>query len=383
MTRAHDWILAAFANAAVVAVVALAGRSPAPVPSAADSAPSPRASGPLEARLEAARAAHGMPALAGAVIRSRSVELAAVGVTRIDKPERVTMNDRFGLGSNAKAITATAAGSLVQEGRLKWDVTLAEALPGVEMAPAYRTVTLRMLLTHRAGLPPFTSDADFASARAYPGTGREAREKFLPVLLGKPPAAPPGTQTRYSNADFIVAAAILERAGGASWRELVIKRVFTPLSITGAFRGTPPPKPDEIRPWGHKFVDGKLVPSDPAAPAPALFEGAGGISMSIADYAVFLQAHLRGLRGEDGFLKAATVRAIHTPEGRYALGWGIQDFAGAPSSLHAGGNGEYYALVAIQPSRDLAVALLTNDGRDETEDWCAALLKGLIAADAP
>jgi len=350
----------------------------APVPRPASLTPSKA----LAARLEAVRAAHGMPALAAAVIRSGGVELAAVGVTRLDRPEPVTVNDRFGLGSNAKAITATVAASLVEEGRLRWDVPLAEALPGVEMAAPYRAVTLRMLLTHRASLPPFTSDADFASAKAYPGPGRDAREKFLPLLLGKAPAVPPGTETRYSNADFIVAAAILERAGDASWRDLVTRRVFLPLSIGGAFRGTPPPKAGEIRPWGHRFVDGKLVPSDPAAPAPSLFEGAGGISMSIADYATFLQAHLRGLRGADGFLKAATVRDLHTPEGRYALGWGVQDFAGAKSSLHAGGNGEYYALVAIQPSRDLAVALLTNDGRDETEEWCAALLKELIAASA-
>jgi CubicO group peptidase (beta-lactamase class C family) len=334
----------------------------------------------LKERLEAVRRAHGMPALAGAVITSRSIEAAATGVRRVDAPGDVDLSDRFGLGSNAKAFTATAAGALVEAGTLTWGRTLGEAFPDVAMAPAFRPVTLHMLLAHRAGLPPFTSDASFAKAREFPGEGREARAKFLPILLATPPEKPPGTETRYSNADFIVAAAVLERASGRSWRELIETRVFSPLGIRGAFRGTPPPKPEDIRPWGHKFTDGKLVPSDPSAPAPALFEGAGGISMSIADYSVFLQAHLRGLRGEDGFLKAATIRDLHTPDGRYALGWGIQDFAGARSSLHAGGNGEYYALVAIQPSRDLAVALLTNDGRDETEEWCAALLKELLAA---
>jgi CubicO group peptidase (beta-lactamase class C family) len=349
--------------AAVAAIAVACSTSQAP-PASRATAESPA----LKERLEAVRRAHGMPALAGAVITSRSIEAAATGVRRVDAPGDVDLADRFGLGSNAKAFTATAAGALIEAGTLTWGRTLGEAFPDVAMAAAFRPVTLHMLLTHRAGLPPFTSDASFAKARDFPGEGREARAKFLPLLLATPPEKPPGTETRYSNADFIVAAAMLET------------RVFSPLGIRGAFRGTPPPKPEDIRPWGHKFTDGKLVPSDPAAPAPALFEGAGGISMSIADYSVFLQAHLRGLRGQDGFLKAATVRDLHTPDGRYALGWGIQDFAGARSSLHAGGNGEYYALVAIQPSRDLAVALLTNDGRDETEEWCAALLKELLAA---
>ena len=35
--------------------------------------------------------------------------------------------------------------------------------------------------------------------------------------------------------------------------------------------------------------------------------------------------------------------------------------AGARSSVHAGGNGQFYALVAIQPERDRAVAFLIND----------------------
>jgi CubicO group peptidase (beta-lactamase class C family) len=320
-----------------------------------------------------------MPALAGAVITSRAIEVAAVGVRRVDRPGAVTLDDRFGLGSNAKAFTGTVAGSLVEAGLLKWERTLGEAFPDVAMAPAYRPVTLRQLLTHRAGLPPFTSDADFARAREYPGEGRRAREEFLPVLLGRPPDKEPGTVTRYSNADFIVAAAMLERAADRSWRELVAERVFRPLAIHGSFRGFPPPHPDEIRAWGHRVADGRLVPSDPAAPGASLFEGAGGVSISIADYGRFLQAHLRGLRGADGFLRAETVRELHRPDGRYALGWGVQEYAGAASSVHAGGNGEYYALVAIQPSRDLAVAVLTNDGRDEVEEWVSALLKELIA----
>ena len=89
--------------------------------------------------------------------------------------------------------------------------------------------------------------------------------------------------------------------------------------------------------------------------------------------------HLRGLRGQDtSLLRASTVRELHTPDGRYALGWGIQDYAGARSSVHAGGDGLYYALVAIQPDRDRAVAFLTNDGGDDVESQASNLLKKLL-----
>ena len=112
-------------------------------------------------------------------------------------------------------------------------------------------------------------------------------------------------------------------------------------------------------------------------------QGAGGLSLSIGDYALFLQMHLRGLRGEDTpLLRAESVRALHTPDGRYGLGWGIQEYTGARSSVHAGGNGQFYALVAIQPERDRAVALLTNYGGDEVESQASTILKSLLAGPA-
>ncbi len=67
------------------------------------------------------------------------------------------------------------------------------------------------------------------------------------------------------------------------------------------------------------------------------------------------------------------------PVGHYALGWGIQEYAGARSSVHAGGNGQFYALAAIQPDRDRAAAFLTNDGGDDVEREASAVLKTLLA----
>jgi len=82
-------------------------------------------------------------------------------------------------------------------------------------------------------------------------------------------------------------------------------------------------------------------------------------------------------------LRSSTVRELHRPvDGPYALGWHVQEYAGATSSVHAGGNGDFYALVAIQAERDRAVAFLTNDGGDEVETQASAILKALLAGPA-
>jgi CubicO group peptidase (beta-lactamase class C family) len=74
----------------------------------------------------------------------------AVG-TRVDGADiPVTIDDRFHLGSDTKAMTATLAGMMVDEGRLRWDSIVGEVL-GKDiqgMNPKLAAVTLEQLLSH-------------------------------------------------------------------------------------------------------------------------------------------------------------------------------------------------------------------------------------------
>jgi CubicO group peptidase (beta-lactamase class C family) len=333
----------------------------------------------LEKVISAAMREHGLPAAAAAVITSKDIRVVAMGLRRIDRPDSVTLDDRFGLGSNTKAFTATALGVLVERGLLRWDLSCGEAFPDLSMRPEYRAVTLRQLLTHRAGIPPWTSDDAFERARDFVTTDLgAARLAFATAVLSEPPVNVPGTETRYSNADFSIAALMGERAVHESWQELVRSLVCEPLHIQAVFGA--PTTGDPNQPWGHPRSSGAPVPVDMSTVRPSAMQGPGGLSLSIRDYATFLQMHLRGLRGEDTVvLRSSSIRDLHTPDGRYALGWGVQEYAGAPSSVHAGGNGQFYALCAIQPDRDRAVAFLTNDGGDEVEPQASAILKSLLA----
>src|SRR5262245_36895912 len=107
--------------------------------------------------LEPIRAAHKLPALAGAIVTSKGLVAAgAVGVRKAGTDVSVTVNDLWHLGSNTKAMTATLIGTLVEEGKLRWDSTTAEVFPelAADFTPQFRDVTVSHLLSHRAGLPP-------------------------------------------------------------------------------------------------------------------------------------------------------------------------------------------------------------------------------------
>ncbi len=68
----------------------------------------------------------------------------------------VTINDRFHLGSDTKAMTALLAAMLVEEGKLHWDTPVKEVFPELaeKMDPGLRGVTLEQLLPIPAAFRP-------------------------------------------------------------------------------------------------------------------------------------------------------------------------------------------------------------------------------------
>src|SRR3954467_4622721 len=93
--------------------------------------------------------------MAAAVLRGeRIIAQGAAGVRKRGTAESITLADRFHLGSCTKAMTATLVAMLVEEGKLNWTSTLGELFADTvkPMHPAWEKVTLRQVLSHRAGL---------------------------------------------------------------------------------------------------------------------------------------------------------------------------------------------------------------------------------------
>ena len=68
--------------------------------------------------------------MAAAVLRGeRMIAHGVAGVRKRGTAERITLNDRFHLGSCTKAMTVTLVAMLVEEGKLNWTTTLAKFLP--------------------------------------------------------------------------------------------------------------------------------------------------------------------------------------------------------------------------------------------------------------
>ncbi len=380
--------------------------------------------------------------MAAVVLRGeRIIAQGAAGVRKRGTAERITLDDRFHLGSCTKAMTATLVAMLVEEGRLNWTTTLGELFADTvkPLHPAWEKVTIRQVLAHRAGLPLDPDGlarvfnllflAPYASLRSRPESMRSSGEtlpqqrlEIARQALSRPPGIPPDTKYWYSNVGYILAGAVLEHLTGRAWEDLMRERLFQPLGIsTGGF-GPPGAAGKTEQPWGHSSFVGKPIdPGSPAAEFPLYYGPAGLAHMTITDWAKFIGLHLRGdpanPHRQAALLKLDTFAELHaaapaasyfmgwimrritflatgdaTPAATYGAGWAISPAGWARGTRpgdtgrrlwHAGSNGQWLSAVFIAPEIDFAVLVACNRGPDITIWKTRQAARALIRAFAP
>ena len=335
---------------------------------------------------------HKIPGMAAAIVRGWNVEAEGVaGVRKAASPELVTVQDKFHLGSDTKAMTATVCAMLVEEGKLKWSTTIAEVFPAwaPKMDPGFRAVTLEQLLTNRGGAPNNLDRGGlWGRLWAFKGTPVGARQALMEGVTAEPPEAPPGSKYIYSNAGFAIAGHMAEEVMGKSWEELMRERLFVPLGMTSAGFGAPGDKEAVNQPYGHT-EKGKPVDPGPRGDNPVAIGPAGIVHCTIGDWAKFAALHLRGDEGDARLLKTETFKKLHTPAGggaggepKYACGWIVtsRPWAGSGERVltHAGSNTMWYCVAWIAPEKDFAVLVACNEGGDEAAKACDEAAAALI-----
>ena len=346
--------------------------------------------------LQAVREEHAFPALAAAVIVEGKLHAAGVvGVRKQGSDIKAEPNDPFHLGSCTKAMTGSLIGLLVQQGKLRWETTLAEYLPDLKdkMHPDYRGVTLVHLLSHRAGVPPMTNgfapvgDEELQQIIALESP-RQQRRRVTEIVLSRPPINKPGDKQEYSNADFTIAGVIAETVAGEDYEVLLQRLLFEPLGMKSAGFGAMGTTDHIDAPWQHRKRGDQIIPVNPGPVSdnPPFITPAGRVHCSIGDWARYIQCILAATRGEPGLLPPDQVRQLKEPPfgGGYALGWGIcdRDWGGGKVLTHAGSNGMNYCVAWVAPAKNFAVLAATNRGGDGAAEGldrvCAAMIKKFL-----
>jgi len=343
------------------------------------------------------------PAYAWATFDRNGITAAgASGLADRARGRRLTIDDPARIASITKLVVALGVMRLVEQGRLDLDRDVSDYLGWRLRNPAFpgRAVTLRLLLSHRSSL---RDGIDYAIPY---GTTIEA-------ALADPAAFDaehePGTFFRYSNLNFPVIAAAMERSAGERFDRLMARLVLAPLGLDACFNWTTCSDAAVARAAVLYEPDGRVIRDDlggrrPDCPvlAPngcdlaayplgsngALFSPQGGLRISVRD----LSAIGRMLLAHGGsFLSAASIDTLAAPAWRYdgsngdteggffcAYGLAMQSLAtpraGCNDDLFGGGramighDGDAYGLRSglwIDPARGTGIAFFATGNGDD------------------
>jgi CubicO group peptidase (beta-lactamase class C family) len=273
----------------------------------------------LDPVLQPYLARYDLPAVAAAVVRNGTVVAAgAVGTRRAGTDSPVTVNDRFHIGSDTKAMTALLAATFVEEGRLRWDSKVGEVFPelAATMDAGLRRVTLEQLLSHTSGIPSDNETFGRLLDQSFTQEGNldELRYWLVKEWSRQPLQSEPGTQFAYSNMGYTMAGAMLERVAGKTWEELVVTRIFEPLSLRSAGFGPQASLGRVDAPLGHVArSDGTLKPmlAGPNGDNPVIIGPAGTVHLSLLDFAAWAGWNAGEGRRGPALVRPETLRKLH------------------------------------------------------------------------
>lgn len=321
--------------------------------------------------------------MAGAIVTRENglVKAGVAGMRRAGGTTPVTIEDRWHIGSNTKAMTAALAAIAVKQGVIAWTTTVAQAFPEslASIHPAYRDATLEDLLAHRAGIRNDPPSSVFVDG----GTAKTQREAATAWGLAAVPIGLRGS-FYYSNVGYIIAGSMIERALGGVYEDLLLSRLSTPVGATHIAFG-PAAAGTNDEPVAHYLQNGKWVPCEGCDNPPG-FSSAGRVRLPIGDWARIIQELLNADAGASTLITAVDGRRLFTAAvdipgstDSYGLGWVITFRSwGGRTAAHDGSNTVNHSVAWL--GLDTAVAFLaTTNAADLNGGTTGAALDALVA----
>lgn len=276
----------------------------------------------------------------------------------------------YDIASLTKVVATTTLVAKLAEGDfavpLDLDAKVERYLPEWASGPQpewRHRVTVRHLLTHTSGLPPF---------KEYWRTSK-GKQDTLTKIFAEPLEYEPGTKEVYSDLGIILMAEIIERLTGRKLDDLANSFIFSPLGMHNSMY-KPPKKlwptiaPTEIdNNFRHRLIQGEV--HDENAFAIEGVSGHAGVFSTAPDLAAFCQMLLNGgVYAHQRILRRGTVAQFTTPQqlsgGARTLGWAVPTPGGLSGhyfSAHSFGHTGFTGTsIWIDPDRQLFVVFLTN-----------------------
>jgi len=263
------------------------------------------------------------------------------------------------LGSLTKSFTAIAIMQLVEEGSVHLDTPIKTYLYEFESTTDERmaAISVRHLLQHRSGFSTYDGNvgqADYSQRQ-------DALDRAAARLAGVQLATAPGSQFKYSNANYQLLGLILERIDALPFETVVQQRILDVLSMDASFvRSNAADNPDPAD--GHRFWGHVAVYFD--KPTPRAIVAQGGVYASAHDVALYLldlmspRPRLLTEASRDQLFEVSDKSADRP----YGFGWTVQQYQTYREIFHGGANPGFETLSGFVPEQGSGYVILMNAG---------------------
>ncbi len=293
----------------------------------------------------------------------------AVGVSDRATGAAMKPTDRLLLGSVGKTYVSAVTLQLVHDGKIGLDDPIAKYLgtsPWFSRLPNASSITVRQLMQHTSGLVRYELNPKFtADLTANPDKVWSIEDRLTYLFDTKAPFAP-GSGWEYSDTNYIVLGAIIERAGGAPSYDQLRKRILEPLNLKDTVpadsRRVPGLVPGYAGPNNAFGSTDEMIRDGLFAVNPQFEWTGGGLAVTAEDLARWVR-HLYGGKVVDASLMDDLLTGVPArlgPETAYGLGVIIRPTSLGMSYGHSGFMPGYQTDVMYLPRLRAAVAVQVN-----------------------
>lgn len=290
----------------------------------------------------------------------------------------------YPIASISKHFTAAAIMKLVDQGRLRLDEPVSKYLPSY-LANQKPVLTIRHLLHQTSGIIAWD---DLPQTQGI-DTGRAADftlQKIVELIGQQSHLYPAGYWWSYSNSNYSLLAAIIEKITGKSYEQYLREIFFNPLhlSSTGSCEIENNFSAGSKATGYLAVVDSFILKPFSNAKA-AAFTGASGLCSNVIDVVHWMRALVDGKAvSASSFKKMITsnpVEAGFIPP--YGFGLSLRSLVGEPAIWHKGSMAGYNSMLAYFPKQDIMIASITNSRRVPLETMVMKVARTLMSIPEP
>ena len=310
-------------------------------------------------------------AFAGTILLAREgkpLVSKAYGFANLEWQIPNTPQTKFRIGSITKQFTSMAVMQLREQGKLKLeDSVCAYVAPCPD---AWKPVTIHHLLTHTSGIPSYTGLAEWRKVMMAPKTVDEMIDFFRNLPL----QWTPGEKFAYNNSGYFLLGAVIEKATGKKYEEVLRDQIFTPLGMA-----------DSGYDWSATIIPNRAAgysgrpPAVRNAPPIDMQQpyAAGSLYSTTEDLLKWDQALY-----SDRLLPAAAKQTMWTPfRENYAYGWTVTPSSPATFGhrriAHGGGINGFSSMIIRLPETNVTAIVLTNS--DALPGGASVVARDLLA----